>query len=321
MVRFRPSSVLVVCLLFSATAPAPAADLKFEHTMNIGSEGMGEGQFKYVEDFAFSKDGHLLVTDASHAWVQVFDKTSGKFITRFGGKGDSDENLTKPEGIAVDKEGNVYVADYSTGFIKKYDPSYKWLLTFSEYGSLPGQNMKSEFMDILDDRLYLPDIGNHRVNVFDLAGTPLFQFGSLGDGPGQLNNPEAAKFSSDGKLYVTDLKNNRVQVFDAEGKPLMSWGRAGSGAGELKAPAGLAFDRHDNVYVTEMGNNRVQVFDKTGKHLTMWGTKGPGNGEFGNLHGIIVDKATGNVYVADTANNRIQVFAPLSSTGSAERAQ
>ena len=98
-----------------------AAGLKFEHVMNIGSEGFGEGQFKYVEDFAFSKDGHLLATDASHAWVQVFDKTTGKFLTRFGGKGDGDHQLDKPEGIAVDPDGNVFVADYSTGFIKKYD--------------------------------------------------------------------------------------------------------------------------------------------------------------------------------------------------------
>jgi DNA-binding beta-propeller fold protein YncE len=56
------------------------------------------------------------------------------------------------------------------------------------------------------------------------------------------------------------------------------------------------------------------VFDKSGKFLTMWGTKGTGNGEFENLHGIIIDKATGQVYVADTANNRIQVFKPVKAT-------
>ena len=58
-------------LAFGLTAavggPAMAADLKFEHVMNIGAVGTGEGQFKYVEDFAFSKEGHLLATDAAHA--------------------------------------------------------------------------------------------------------------------------------------------------------------------------------------------------------------------------------------------------------------
>ena len=160
-----------------------AAELKFEHVMNIGSEGVAEGQFKYVEDLVFSRDGRLLATDASHAWVQAFDKASGKFLARFGGKGDDDHQLEKPEGIAADPDGNVFVADYSTGFVKKYDTSFKWLMTFSEYGSAPGQNMKSEFMDIRAGRLYLPDVGNNRINVFDLNGKPLFQFGGPGSEP------------------------------------------------------------------------------------------------------------------------------------------
>jgi DNA-binding beta-propeller fold protein YncE len=298
-------------LVMLSTAPAHVETLAFEHVMNIGSEGHGEGQFKYVEDFAFSKEGHLLATDASHAWIQVFDKTTGKFLVRFGGKGDDDCQLDKPEGIAVDPDGNVFIADYTTGFIKKYDASYKWHMTFSEYGSDKGQTMKSEFIDIRDGRLFVPEAGNHRVSVFDLSGNFLFDFGSRGNALGEMNNPEAAKFNSEGTLFVTDLRNDRVQVFDPHGKPLSSWGRNGTGAGEFKSPAGLAFDKEDNVYVTEIGNNRIQVFDKSGKFLTMWGRKGSKSGEFGNLHGIIVDKANGHVYVADTANHRVQVFRPV----------
>jgi DNA-binding beta-propeller fold protein YncE len=305
------SAVACAALALAVGGTAQASEVKFEHVLTIGSEGTGEGQFKYVEDFAFTKDGQLLVTDAAHAWVQVFDKTTGKFIARFGGKGEDDKHLDKPEGIAVDPDGNVFVADYNTGFVKKYDKSYQWVLTFSEYGSEKGQNIKSEFMDIRDGKLYMPEAGNHRVNVFDLNGKFLFDFGALGKEPGQFNNPEAARFSSEGKLYVSDLKNDRIQVFDKDGKLLKTWGKTGSATGEFKSPAGVALDKNDNVYVTEIGNDRVQVFDKDGNFLAMWGKKGSGTGEFGNLHGILVDKATGLVYVADTANNRVQVFKPL----------
>src|SRR4051812_19126716 len=76
------SAVIGAGLVLAAAASCGAAELKFEHVMNIGSTGTGEGQFKYVEDFAFTKDGHLLATDALHAWVQVFDKTTGKFVSR-----------------------------------------------------------------------------------------------------------------------------------------------------------------------------------------------------------------------------------------------
>jgi DNA-binding beta-propeller fold protein YncE len=128
-------SLLIAATALFVAAQANAAVLQFRCAMTIGSVGAGEGQFRYVEDFAFSKDGRLLATDASHAFVQVFDKTSGKFITRFGGHGDGPGNLEKPEGIAVAPDGNVFVADYTSGYVKKYDPSFKWLKTFSGYGA------------------------------------------------------------------------------------------------------------------------------------------------------------------------------------------
>jgi len=289
------------------------AELRFEHAFNIGVAGTQEGQFAYVEDFAFSRDGRLLVTDASHAWVQVFSKSDGAFITRFGGKGDNDANLEKPEGIAVDENGNIFVADYSTGYIKKYNPAFNWVGTFSEYGTEPGQTMKTEFMDIRRDRLYVPEAGNHRISVFGLEGQFQFAFAKLGSGTADLNNPESAKFGPDGRLYVADLMNNRIQVFDEDGHLVAGWGRSGSGPGELKSPAGLAFDRDGNVYVTEIGNSRVQVFDSNGKVLGAFGEKGSANGQFSNVHGIILDRDSGYIYIADTGNNRIQVFRPVSS--------
>jgi DNA-binding beta-propeller fold protein YncE len=293
------------------TIAAHAEPMRYEHVMNIGSEGSGEGQFQYVEDFDMASNGqHLLATDASHAYVQVFDKTTGKFISRFGGKGDGDANLEKPEGISVAPDGRVFVADYTTGDVKVYDKGYKWVKTFSEYGSQPGQNIKSEFTDIYQGKYYMPEAGNHRISVWDLEGTFLFTFGKLGKAEGEFNNPESAKFSSDGKMYVADLKNDRVQVFDPNGKFLFGWGATGTEAGQFSSPAGIAIDADDNIFVTEIGNNRIQMFDKTGKFITKWGEKGGGNGQFGNLHGIYCDQATGWLYVADTANNRIQVFKP-----------
>lgn len=300
--------VFAASVLVSDIAFAKSAKIRFEHVLTIGSEGTGPGQFRYVEDFALTKAGQLLVTDASHAWVQAFDKRSGKYLTRFGGKGEDDHNLEKPEGIAVDPEGNVFVADYNTGYIKKYGPDLKWLLTFSEYGSEPGQTMKSEFMDIRDGRLYVPDIGNNRINVFDLEGQFLFLFGGPGAEPGKFNTPEAAKFGPDGNLYVTDLMNDRVQVFDRDGKLVRTWGQKGSREGELRSPSGLAIDRHGNVFVAEIGNDRIQVFDAQGGFLAALGSGGNGIGQFKNLHGLAVDDETDMLYVADTGNHRVQVF-------------
>ena len=101
----------ILALGFALANVAHASELNFKHIMDIGAEGTTPGHFKYVEDFAFGKNGELLVTDASHAYVQAFDARTGKFIARFGGKGDDEASLEKPEGIAVDAQGNIFVAD------------------------------------------------------------------------------------------------------------------------------------------------------------------------------------------------------------------
>ena len=116
------------------------------------------------------------------------------------------------------------MADYNTGYIKKFTPDYKWVKTFSDYGEAPGENIKSEFMSIYNGLLYMPEAGNHRVDVFDLDGNFKFLFGGKGTAPGKMNNPEAAKYNSEGKIYVADLKNDRVQVFDKDGNFLFLWG-------------------------------------------------------------------------------------------------
>ena len=312
MIMLRTRSLLLTLLaLVAMTSWVHAAEPMFEHVMNIGTTGTGEGQFKYVEDFAIDAKGRLLATDAAHAYVQVFDKTTGEFITRFGGKGDDDEHLEKPEGIAVNDEGHIYIADYTTGYVKIYDQDYEWVDTFSDYGSEPGENIKSEFCSIYNNLFYMPEAGNHRVSVFAMDGTFKFLFGESGTGDGQLNNPEAAKANSKGEIVVADLKNDRIQVFTHEGKFLRKWGCTGSELGQFKSPAGVGIDKDDNIYVTEIGNHRVQVFDAEGNFITAWGTEGSGNGQFGNMHGMMVDRETGWVYIADTANDRIQVYKPV----------
>ncbi|MBI5015715.1 MAG: 6-bladed beta-propeller [Deltaproteobacteria bacterium] len=296
-------------LALAVAAPSPGhAELVFEHVLNIGAKGEANGQFSYVEDFAWSADGALLATDALNCNVQAFDKTTGKYLTQFGGKGDGSDKFEKPEGIAVDKDGNIFVADYQAGYVKKFTRSYKLLRTFSGLGAAPGQTEKSEFIDIHDGLLYVPEQGSHRVDVFDLDGKFKFLFGKQGNGPGEFLKPEAAKFNSKGMLYVVDLGNHRIQVFGKDGKFIKEWGKKGTAAGEFQRPAGLAIDKDDNVYVSEIDNNRIQVFDSEGTPLSMWGKEGSGDGEFKNLHGMIVDKTTGWLYVADSGNNRVQVF-------------
>lgn len=320
----RITAVLGLCLacFLGATCAVAAEQIKevagtaplgFVHVMDFGSKGNGNGLFGYIEDFDFTADGkNILVTCAKNATVQVFDKKTGIFLGKFGGKGKGDDKLVKPEGISVAPDGRIFVADYSTGYVKVYDKQFKWLKTFSSYGTDPGQNMKSEFTCIWGGKYFMADAGNCRVNVWDLDGVFLYSYGSEGGLRGQLSSPQAVKVNSRGEFIVSDLGNNRIKILDERGNLLRMFGRIGRGPGGFNLPAGIAVDKYDNIYVTEIKGNRIQVFDRTGKFITMLVGKGSERGQFGNLHGCIVDHETGWLYVADTANNRVQVYKPSS---------
>jgi uncharacterized protein (TIGR03663 family) len=165
-----------------------------------------------------------------------------------------------------------------------------------------------------DGRIYVADSGNHRIQVFDAAGTYLFQWGSEGAGPGQFSEPWGLAVAPSSEVFVADTWNHRVQVFSAQGDYLRAFGAfanvqtdAQAQPGTFWGPRGLAFDAAGNVYVTDTGNKRVQKFGPTGQFLQAWGGGGIVPGAFEEPVGIAVD-AAGNIYVADTWNRRIQKF-------------
>jgi DNA-binding beta-propeller fold protein YncE len=253
--------------------------------------------------------GNLLVTDALRADVQVFSRR-GEFVTQVNSRND-DVLLEKPEGVALDAQGNIWVGDYLSGHILKYDKTYRQVGVYSGLGSAQGQTFESEFMTIMDGLLFIAEAGNHRVSVFNMEGDFQYSFGGLGSHEGAMNRPEAAKHDSANRILVADFGNHRIQIFTPAGEFLGTFGSEGSEPGQFRRPTGIAVDAQDNIYVCDSGNSRVQVFDREGSFLYQFGSRGTAPGQFMNLHGIIVDEE-GAIYVADTGNNRIQKFAAKS---------
>ncbi len=66
------------------------------------------------------------MTDALRSDVQKFTK-DGKFLGKFGGNENGPARFEKPEGLAVAPNGNIFVADNLSGYIKKLAPRrFKW---------------------------------------------------------------------------------------------------------------------------------------------------------------------------------------------------
>ena len=148
-----------------------------------------------------------------------------------------------------------------------------------------------------------------RITILSLDEQYISEFGSAGEGDGQMIWPTSIALDSKGNVYVTDEWLNRITVFDKDGEFLSKWGTPGSGDGQLDRPAGIRINSDDTVFISDSRNNRIQKFTLDGKYLGQFGSFGGGEGQLDMPWGICLDKDN-NVYVADWRNDRIVAFSP-----------
>lgn len=206
--------------------------------------------------------GNLLVADSHYHQILVYDRQgnllrtlggeegTGPLVGQFGYIGD----------IAVDSAGNIYVAESQQNErITKLTPEGQIVKRWGGRGPAPGQFQRIRSM-VFDpqDRLYVADACNHRVQVFTSDGDLVQIIGEAGTGSGQLSYPYDLALAPDGTLYVCEYGNHRVQRFSAEGQPLGTWGKAGRQPGELWNPWALGVDSKGRVLVVDSNNHRIQ---------------------------------------------------------------
>ena len=209
-----------------------------------------------------------------------------------------------PYGVAVDEDSNIYVTDLVSQRLFKLNSDGKLVKSVGGEGSKIGQFDYPRGITLSqDNKLFVCDRDNHRIQVFDTNLKFIFCFGKAGSG---MRFPNDLTFDPAGSVYVADSNNHRVQVFSQNGTYLRTFGVGGSGPGELSRPRGIHVE-HGHVYVAEGGNNRISIFHRSGEFITSFGRRGSGEGELRNPYGISTDQ-DGFLYVCDSFNNRIQVF-------------
>ena len=223
---------------------------------------------------------------------------SYSFVLKWGSRGDGDGQFDRPNGIAVDSSGNVYVADTWNHRIQKFSSSGVFLGKWGSFGTGSG-NFNAPLGIAVDSsgNIYVLDSGNHRVQKFDSSMNSVAAWGSAGSGDGQFGRSPLgggpcgiAVHPSAGYVFVADTWNHRIQKFDSSGNFLEKWGSQGDGDGEFDEPRGIAVGSFIGLYVSEWANHRVQVFDLSGKFLRKWGAQGIGDGWFNSPWGVAVDR-------------------------------
>jgi DNA-binding beta-propeller fold protein YncE len=226
--------------------------------------------------------------------------------------------LRFPEAVAVDGQGNVYVADQLSYVVQKFTASGEFEGEWGSYGGGPGQfGPIGGLATDASGNVYVVDSSHNRIEKFDPSGLFLTAWGHRGSGLGQFSfssSQDPAKPPGGGiavagnYVYVADSGNSRIERFALDGSAPLQWGTNGGAPGQMRYPRGVAANANE-VLVADDDNHRIEKFDPNGAFEKEAGSRGTGPGQFGFPYGVSLD-AAGNAYVADDINHRIVKLDP-----------
>jgi NHL repeat-containing protein len=297
-------------------------------------------------------DGQGNVYIATYQDSRVRRVSAGGTISTFAGgqagySGDggpaTSAKLYAPKGVAVDGQGNVYIADSFNSRVRKVSRGGV-ITTFAgtgKYGGPPGDGgpatsaqVRNPFGVAVDGQgnVYIADTDNMRVRKVSLGGTITTIAGTgvqgfSGDGgratSAQLRFPYAVAVDGRQNVYIADHGNNRVRKVSPGGTitTFAGTGTCGSLLGDggpatsatVCQPLGVAVDGQGNVYIA--GANVVRKVSPGGKITTFAGTgtcgSVVGNGgpatraQLCGPSGMAVD-GQGDLYIAEQARGRVR---------------
>lgn len=238
-------------------------------------------------------------------------------------------------GMALDKDGNIYIVDKGNMRVQKFTPGLPDAVTVAGgngYGNAANQLGYPTDVFVDDNyNVYVADADNSRIQKWApgaTEGVTVAGGNGYGFAANQLYYAEGVYVDKKGNVFVADTYNYRVQLWKpgaTKGITVAGGNASGMGADQFALPKDIYLDAAHNIYVADVpnaGNHRVQKWvPGAAEGVTVAGGNGTGAAanQFGFLLSIYVD-AAGNIYAADNGVDgqpvsRIQKWAPGAANG------
>ncbi|WP_400190935.1 IPT/TIG domain-containing protein [Hymenobacter sp. B81] len=262
-------------------------------------------RLNYLTGVAVDGNGNVFIADNNNYRVRKVNAATGVITTvagngTFGFSGDggpgASARISRPEGIAVDGSGNLYIADFGNNCIRKVSAATGVITTVAGNGTFisgfsgDGGPATSAQLDAPEGvavdasgNLYIVDSNNYRIRkvsaatgiITTVAGNGTDGYGGDG-GPAtsaRFDNPVEVAVDGSGNLYIGDNRNHRIRkVSAATGiiTTVAGSGPAGPGPGgfsgdggpatsaRLNYPDGMAIDGSGNIFIADQGNHRIR---------------------------------------------------------------
>jgi uncharacterized protein (TIGR03437 family) len=295
-------------------------------------------------------NGDLYIADSANFVVR---KVSGETITTVAGNGYGGflgdggpatlATLSYPSGVASDSAGNLYIADYYRGRIRKVSGGTISTVAGNGQDGFAGDggpgfsaalNYPSRVVADTSGNIYIADQLNNRVRKLS-SGTITTVAGSGTEGfsgdaspatSASLNYPWGVAVDSSGNLYIADDFNNRIRKVSA-GKITTvagngNYGFSGDGgpatSSSLSNPQDVAVDSSGNLYIADLWNQRIRKVTPNGLITTVAGNGtagfsgdgGPATSASLNHPASVAIDVAGNLFISDNNNHRVRKVTP-----------
>ncbi len=287
----------------------------------------------YVRDFRSTPTGNvrslmglsfagdkLYVADGAARLIRIF-MIDGTHVADIGSDGAC--QLAALRDVDAATNGDIYVANYTSNNILRFDASGNCVGSWGSTGELNGEFRNPYGVSVALDpvvgieRVFVSDSNNSRTQIFGLNGNHIRSFGSYGE-PGDASKLHAARrvaVASDGDVWVADQWGFKVVRYDRTASGYVNAGVIGNvlapntSTESFNEPRSMAWAADGTLVTIDTVGNRVVRMATDDTLIDTCGRRGwVVVGEYNFPRGVTVTGSTGEIWVADTKQNRLHVL-------------